>query len=397
MIRCHCNIFLDRQMQMWCNNWQSIKFLKGNDNMKECNSCVPAFDAAELNVVAEIPSLFGGPATPIYNFPVTPKEAYAAMLARKPIWEPTTVETRLFAPRIHPDNVARAFAFEAQSFDPLTEGGGKDMFGIEWEYVPLVGGSMVRPGKPLMEDATEWTEKIVWPDIESWDWEGCAKLNTEYVTCDKYVKCWFMNGWFERLISFMEFDGAIMAMVDEDQTDAVKALFDKLTDLYIRMFDKFITYFPGIDGFLIHDDWGSQRETFFSPAVVEEMIVPYMKRVTDFLHSKGKICELHSCGQILKQVPNMIAAGWDCWTPQPMNDVQKIYELYGDKIVIGAMPDEFDPATATEEEQRACARKFAEEYCQPNKPTYLNSYSAGLLTPAFREELYKQSRIQYSK
>jgi hypothetical protein len=29
------------------------------------------------------------------------------------------------------------------------------MFGIEWEYVPQVGGSMVRPGKPFVEDANE--------------------------------------------------------------------------------------------------------------------------------------------------------------------------------------------------------------------------------------------------
>ena len=358
---------------------------------------IPAFDPSELKVVAEVPSYFGGAPTPIYNFPVTPKEAYLGMLKRKPVWEPTSVETRLFCPRIIPDNVARAQAFDGLPFNPLTEGGGKDMFGVEWEYVPQVGGSMVRPGKPLLEDANEWPEKIVWPDIDAWDWEGCAKASSSYVDCDKYVNVWFLNGWFERLISFMEFDGAIMAMVDEDQKDAVKALFDKLTDLYIRIFDKFLTYFPKIDGFHIHDDWGAQRETFFSPAVVEEMIVPYMKRVTEYIHARGKTAELHSCGQILKQVPNMIAAGWDCWTPQPMNDIRKIYELYGDKIVIAVMPDPFDPNTATEEEQRALARKFADEYCNPDKPTYLNVSAIPLLTPAFREELYIRSRMNYGK
>ena len=60
--------------------------------------------------------------------------------------------------------------------------------------------------------------------------------------------------------------------------------------------------------------------------------------VTDFLHSKGKFCDLHSCGQNMKQVPNMIKAGWDSWCPQAMNDTAKEYELYGDKIIIGVMP-----------------------------------------------------------
>jgi hypothetical protein len=359
---------------------------------------IPAFNLSELKVVSEVPSYFGGSATPLYDFPVTPKEAYAGMLARKPVWQTTSIETRLFAPRILPDNIARGFVFDALPFEPVKSGGGRDMFGVEWEYIPAAGGSMVRPGNPLLKDANEWREKIIWPDINAWDWEGSAKDNNDsYIDCDKYVNVWFMNGWFERLISFMDFDSAIIALVDEDQKDAVKELFDKLTDLYLKIFDKFITYFPKIDGFNIHDDWGSQRETFFSPDVVEEMIVPYMKRATDFIHARGKSCELHSCGQILKQVPNMITAGWDCWTPQPMNDIRKIYELYGDKIVIATMSKDFDPKTTSVEEQRTIARAYANDFCTPEKPSYLNISALSLLTPAFREELYKQSRINYGK
>ena len=134
------------------------------------------------------------------------------------------------------------------------------MFGIEWEYIPAAGGSMVRPGKPFLEDANEWKEKVVWPDVDSWDWEGSAKANNGiYLKDDKFNVCWFLNGWYERLISFMDFEGAILALVDEDQKDAVKEFFDKLSDLYIKIFDKFCTYFPQIDAFCIHDDWGSQK------------------------------------------------------------------------------------------------------------------------------------------
>ena len=91
----------------------------------------------------------------------------------------------------------------------------------------------------------------------------------------------------------------------------------------------------------------------------------------------------------------MIKAGWDCWQPQPMNDIKTIYELYGDKIVIGTLPEKFDPRTTPEEEQRAIARAYADLYCKPVKPSYLNFDAMALLTPAFREELYKQSRINY--
>ena len=356
---------------------------------------IPAFDPKELVVVDEVPGFAGAPVTPVYSFPVTRKEGYKALYNRKPLWQITGVEQTMFSPKVNPDNIARAFVFDGSVDDGVK--GGKDMFGIEWEYIAQVGGSMVRPGKPFIEDANELYDKVVWPDIDAWDWEANAKDNENFLSTDKFNVCWFLNGWYERLISFMDFEGAVMALIDEDQQQAVKDFFSKLSDLYIRIFDKFLTYFPQIDGFSIHDDWGSQKETFFSPATANEMIVPYMKRVTDYLHSRGKSCDLHSCGQLMKQVPNMIAAGWDSWSGQRMNDTQKIYELYGDKITIAVIPDAFDPETTSEEEQRAMARDYANKFCNPDKPSICSYYGAQFITRAYREELYKQSRINYSK
>ncbi|MCF0121114.1 MAG: methyltransferase, partial [Oscillospiraceae bacterium] len=328
-------------------------------------------------------------------FPVSFKEGFKATLDRKPIWQIGSFEQRIFTPRVSPDNIARSFVFEARAMDP-NDGGGKDMFGVEWEYIPVAGGSMVRPGHPFLDDANEWYDKVVWPDLDSWDWQGTAEANREYLSSQHFISCWILNGWYERLISFMEFENAIMAMFDEDQQDAVKDFFDKLSDFYIKMIDKYIEYFPEIDSFCIHDDWGSQKETFFSPALCAEMIVPYMKRVTDHIHASGRYCELHSCGQALKQVPNMIAAGWDFWCGQPMNDMKLIHQLYGDKIIIGATLGEFDPAGKPEEEQRELARKFAETFCSdPSRPTLLNFVDAMSIPDAFREELYIQSRKLY--
>lgn len=359
---------------------------------------IPKFDPKELEVAGELPATPFSPAMNIFSYPVSIREAYRAMMSRKPMWQVSGLDNRIFTPRVLPDNVARAFVLEGQPFDMAKEGGGKDMFGIEWEFIEVAGGSMVRPGEPFMEDAAEWYDKLVWPDIDSWGWEESAKANNgTYLTEENYNIVWFQTGWYERLVSFMDFEGAVMAMIDEDQKEAVKELFMKLSDLYIKIFDKFLTHYEHIDGFFIHDDWGSQKETFFSPATAEEVIVPAMKKVTDFLHSKGRFAELHSCGQLMKQVPNMIAAGWDAWGGQEMNDTQKIYELYGDRILIGVIPDTFDIETTSEEEQRTRAREYADKFCNPEKPSYFNFMGSKLMTPAFREELYKQSRINYSK
>jgi hypothetical protein len=94
----------------------------------------------------------------------------------------------------------------------------------------------------------------------------------------------------------------------------------------------------------------------------------------------------------------MIAAGWDAWAGQMMNDTHKIYELYGDQIMIAVIPDLFDPDTTSEEEQRAAARAYADKFCNPDKPSFMNSYGGRLLlTTAFREELYISSRENYSR
>ena len=355
---------------------------------------VPKFDPAELKIAYEKPGFGGGPGTPVYSYPVSPKEGMKAAMARKPLWQITHSEQQMFLPSVNPDNIARALCVEAQrhtyTTDPVA-----DMFGVEWEFVPKVGGSMVRPGQPLIEDMNDWRDFVKFPDIDQWDWEGSAKLNEKFLDTDAYICCWILNGWYERLISFMEFEGAAMALIDEDQQDAVKEFFSELSDFYIKMIGRYLDTFPQIDGFCIHDDWGSQRETFFAPDVAAEMIVPYMRRVNDYIHSRGRFSDFHSCGMALKQIPNMIDAGWDAWSGQPMNDTQKIYELYGDKILIGVIPSKLDPKMS-DDELRESAREYAEKFCNPEKPSILNIYSNMGMPRAFRDELYKQSRIRYS-
>ncbi|KPU45195.1 uroporphyrinogen decarboxylase (URO-D) [Oxobacter pfennigii] len=351
------------------------------------------FDEKELKVASEIPNRMGGAPTPVYDFPVSRKEGYIAALKKQPIWAISNVETRFITPKANPDNVARAFAFE-DTMMPPAEGGGKDMFGIEWVYVPVAGGSMVKPGAPFLKDANEWKEKLVWPDLDKWNWEDSVK--NIHLNPEQFNIAWVLNGWYERLISFMDFDKAVVALIDEDQQDAVKELFDKLSDLYIKLIDKYLEHFPGIDGFCFHDDWAAQKDTFFSPSTAEEMIVPAMKKVTDHLHSKGLYADLHSCGMLEKQIPNIIAAGWDSWTPQTMNNTQAYYEKYGDQLLIGVIPDAVSPE-ASEAEQRAAAKAFAEKFCVPGKGLVVNSYATAAITPAFREELYRHSRTIYSE
>lgn len=317
----------------------------------------------------------GLPQLPVFSGPISSRENYLRLFHKdggeKPLWIPLANEIVNLAPSMIPDNVARSFVIEGKPFNPM-EGGGPDMFGTEWVYVPVAGGSMVRPGAPRLCDAGEWREKIPFPDIEAWDWEGSATLNREFLNNDRPILVWFLTGLYERLISYMDFADAAVAMIDEEQKDAVKELLENLTDLYLKIFEKFIRYYH-MNILYFHDDWGSQTSPFFSLETVREMLVPSLKRITSFCHEHGVIFEFHCCGKVEKLVPAMIESGMDVWCGQPMNDKAMLHEKYGKDIVLGIEEDTL-PLDATDEACHAAAKKFVDQYgpLMDTAPVYCN-------------------------
>lgn len=352
------------------------------------------FNENEMNIAYTVPNLFDPtvPESPAWTYPQSEKDAIQELYAGTPTWCPSGLETGLFAPSVIPDNIARGFVIEGIPYD-MAKYGGPDMFGVEWEYVPVAGGSMVRPGAPLLEDVNDWRKILKFPNIDEWDWDASGRKNYKFLQNGKANMLWFLNGcWYERLVSFMDFEGAVVALIDDEQKDALKELFAETTELYCRLVDRCVeTYGDGISGFTVHDDWGSQRAPFFSPAVGEEMIVPYMRQLTDHIKSKGMIADLHSCGSLEMQLPNFIKAGWQSWCPMPMNPTQKMYEEYGDKILLHVEPDL--PEGASEEEQEKAGEEFVRNYFKPGKYCFPNTtYFPKKVTPAFRKGMYRASR-----
>lgn len=354
------------------------------------------FSEKELEVLGELPPEFEGlESTKIYNTPISNKENWKLLFREKhPVWVPGDIDNTFFSPTVIPDSGARALVVEAIPFDPDSQGGGPDMYGTEWVYQPQQMGSMVRPGVPRVADMNDWKEIVKRPDIDAWDWEASAKANREYLSVDRYICCQLLSGWFERLISLMDFAEAALALIDEDQQDAVHEFLDATSDDMCKIIDKICEYMPEVDGFVIHDDWAGQASPFFSQDTAMEMIVPHMRKVTDHIHAKGKFAELHSCGHGETRIEAIIAAGWDAWAPQPMNDVPALYEKYGNKIVLmldpGVLPEDDEPT------QREKARAFAHRFCKPGKVAipggelYIN-------LPAFVEELYIETRKIFSE
>jgi hypothetical protein len=327
--------------------------------------------------------------------PISPRENLILVYSRKkPAWIPIGPDTILFTPRIDPDNVARCFVFEANPLRPEETTGGPDRHGIEWVYVPEAHGSMVRPGNPILNNANDWEKVINFPDVDSWDWDASGEANKGYVKTDRFITISILTGFFERLISFMDFENAAIALIDEDQKTAVHGLFQELANLYKKMIDRYVyAYKP--DLLSLHDDWGAQRAPFFSLQTVMEMIVPYIRQVVDHCHEAGIFVSQHSCGKNELLVPAYIAAGVDSWGGQLINNMESLYDSYGDRIIL-SMPsglriaDDGVGVLSGPEEAARCAKVFAAKYAPlySQKPVFCNIFNA---PEVFWETLYNES------
>lgn len=286
---------------------------------------------------------------------LTPRENFLCFLRKQPYeWTPTNLDMLPFRPAFIPDNVARGMVAQQESY--VGDFGGKDMFGVEWKYDPLVCGSMDL--YPFSDDLTDWETFLKLPDLDAFDWDRHAKENAEYLNTDKLITSTIFTGFFERLISFVGFDNAAMALADEDQHEAINAIFSRLCEVYIDFIGRMKKYF-NVELIELHDDWGTQISLMMSVETHRQLIVPYIKRITTAAAELGVFIEQHSCGRIEPLFPNIIKSGTATWRGQDICDRQMLIDRYGDqyRFAVYLRPEEgMDDAAALQYAREELAR-----------------------------------------
>jgi len=264
---------------------------------------------------------------------------------------------------------------------------------------PVPDGSLpsfVEPGFILLEDIADW-ENLKWPDVESWPWKEYAdRYNEAYKDDDRLRKGIILSSYFERLISIMGFEGAAMALVEDPES--VEAFFNKLSELNIEIMRHYIEDF-GCECIMIHDDWSAQRSPFFSIKLVRELLVPQVKKMVDYAHSRNVIFVLHSCGNGEALIPAMLETGADGWQAQASAlDLDRCYEACGDEMIFETYPT--IPAVKGEELEAALREiflKFCGKYRGlPNFFEYDPSNMVELRRAAYKvgRELAAEGRVK---
>ena len=277
-------------------------------------------------------------------------------------------------PQWIPQNFAAVQLFCPSCYQPhgAPWQGGTDLFGAKWIVEANAPTGAIPDPRfhiiPDVEDLPNWRDFITLPDVEAMDWAGAAQRDLAGFDRENKMLCTdVMDGNFNRLQALMGTCETLIAMLEEPE--AVLDFFDYHTNLKIQMLDKIMEYYHP-DIIINGDDICSSDGLFFSRELYETMIKPFEQRFADAVKRyDGVILQHHVCGKCEDIIPDIIGYGTQVIEPlQPgMNDVMKMKQLYGDKVIFNGGWDSYGPhneATASEEEVRAEVRRLIDAYCQ---------------------------------
>ncbi len=105
-----------------------------------------------------------------------------------------------------------------------------------------------------------------------------------------------------------------------------------------QSFAEKMTKYPGLlDGFALCSDYCFNVNPFFTPAMFDEFIAPYLKRVLDAYRSMGYYSIKHTDGNIMPIAEQMVQCGPDALhslDPQGGVDLKEMRRLYSDRVCL---------------------------------------------------------------
>lgn len=147
----------------------------------------------------------------------------------------------------------------------------------------------------------------------------------------KYLIVPDMINFYEKMRALMGFEALMMAPYE--QPNLLHELINTLTDMTIELISKYIKI-GNYNGFMTWQDWGLQTRLQMSIKMFKEFYKPAYKRIIDHCHDNNLHYIWHSCGFILKLLPEMIDLGVDVvQMDQPrLMDHKQLMNVVGGKL-----------------------------------------------------------------
>jgi hypothetical protein len=239
----------------------------------------------------------------------------------------------------------------------------KDWFGVSYILREDQFGPMPAPGQIKIKDITEWRKYITFPDLDDYDWEGCAARDTvKWDRQNRVSNVILINGIFESMHLFSGIENALCNLLLEPEacSDFLSAMADYKIEI-IRRVKKY--YNP--DKIQFHDDYSNNDNLFMSTDTWKKLIKPHLKRIIDETHECGMYYEHHCCGKIVDLVEELVELGIDALNPvQIQNNPVKLKEKFGSRLTLcGGFDNQgvLDRLDASEEDIRRSLLKTLQD------------------------------------
>lgn len=138
--------------------------------------------------------------------------------------------------------------------------------------------------------------------------------------------------WGNRVVGTERF---LMALVTDPQWCREMQVFAAERAVYFG--DLMLERGYDFDGIRIPDDLGYRNGLLMSPATFDACIRPAHEILCDWAHARGKVCYLHSCGNVIALVPRFVEIGWNFLDPLEVKagmDALALKRDFGDRLTL---------------------------------------------------------------
>lgn len=260
-------------------------------------------------------------------------------------------------------------AYTGPRFEPLPDGSQVDLWGVgRKEVVDENRRDILITHNPLSDaDSVADVENHAWPNPEWFDYRAVARWCNGfkgYAISSPGLHLEGYHGVFHQLTYLFGMEKAMMHLVE--RPDLIEAATGKIMDFFIAYYERLFTAAGGMLDFLFYkDDFGGQQNLLISKPMFRRFFAPNIKTLSDLARSFGGSFILHSCGAVMKLIPDFIEAGTAVLDPIQVTakgmDIKVLADEYGDRLTFhGGIDVQRLMPRGSEREIRAAARDLIE-------------------------------------
>jgi len=223
------------------------------------------------------------------------------------------------------------------SMNVYKQGTFTDMWGIEKS---VYGGIPTSHPLSHLESIADIENYEHWPSPDQIDYDMYVEKMKQYDEYAVFGGMW--SPFLEQASMLVGMENLMMLMYDDPEL--VACLLDKITDFYLecnkRMFAKAGTH---MQIFFMGDDYGTQNGLLYGPDLFRQFIKPRLKKLYDLAKSHGYVVQQHSCGSIVRIIPDLIEIGLNGLHPIQVSaagmKLKELKEAYGRELYFAGSLD----------------------------------------------------------